>query len=246
MQRTMIEFNRNSNLVTFPELSREWECLTAEFECASPQAILRWAMTRFGERLTLGTGLGASGIVLMHMLREVIRKPNIFFLDTGLHFEETYQLINRLERALDIKIELIRPAESVMEQKTNNGPELWQRNPDMCCHLRKVLPLRRQLANYDGWLTGLRRDQGATRANTPIVRYVGAYDVVKVNPLATWTQEMIWLYIHAHDLPYNTLHDEGYPSIGCFPCTQPVAIGTAERAGRWMGMNKTECGLHTV
>ncbi|MDQ4076385.1 MAG: phosphoadenylyl-sulfate reductase [Chloroflexota bacterium] len=225
---------------------REWKELAAEWEEASPQAILRWTVERFGERLTLGTGLGPSGIVLIHMLREIIPNPDIFFLDTGLHFEETYALKRRVETQLEVRIRALHPVQSVAEQAAKHGPALWDRDPNHCCYLRKVTPLRNYLADFDGWLTAVRRDQGSTRANLPIVRYVNAYGVVKVCPLATWTREMVWTYLNVHELPFNPLHSRGYSSISCAPCTQPVAPGDGERAGRWMGFAKVECGLHTV
>lgn len=220
--------------------------VAAAFEGASPQAILRWGVERFGARLTLGTGLGPSGVVLIHMLREIEPSPNLFFLDTGLHFAETLELVRQLESRLDVRLEPVRPALTLDEQAAQEGAELWARDPDRCCRLRKVEPLRAHLAQYEGWITGVRRDQGAARATTPIVRYVAAYDVVKLNPLATWTREMVWSYIHAHELPYNALHEQGYSSIGCTVCTRAVAPDATERAGRWVGFAKTECGLHTA
>lgn len=227
-------------------IAEDLEEVAAGFESASPQAILRWAVERFGARLTLGTGLGPSGVVLIHMLREIDPAPNLFFLDTGLHFSETLELVRQLESRLAVRIEPVRPALTLAAQAAQEGADLWAREPDRCCHLRKVEPLRAHLAQYEGWITGVRRDQGAARATTPIVRYVAAYDVVKINPLATWTRDMVWSYIHAHELPSNELHEQGYSSIGCTVCTRPVAADAAERAGRWVGFAKTECGLHTA
>jgi phosphoadenosine phosphosulfate reductase len=224
----------------------ELETVAANFEEASPQEILRWAVERYSNRLTLGTGLGPSGVVLAHMLREITPRPNLFFLDTELLFKETYTLVRDLEAALDVKIEAVRPVHSVAGQTFLEGPNLWKHNPDRCCNLRKVEPLRNHLAGYDAWITGIRRDQGPTRVHTQIVHEVPAYGVVKINPLATWTREMVWTYINAHGLPTNALHEQGYSSIGCTHCTRPVATGAPERAGRWVGVNKTECGLHTA
>lgn len=218
--------------------------LNASFEGASPQSMLRWAVETFGRRVTLGTGLGPSGVVLMHMLSGVFPDADVFFLDTGLHFEETYELRRALEARLGLRVQPLRPAQTVQGQAMRHGPALWRRDPDLCCTLRKVEPLRRHLAGFDLWLTGLRRDQSPTRATAPILSHVAKYGVLKLNPLANWTEPMVWTYIHSHELPYNALHDQGYPSIGCAPCTRPVRAGEDTRAGRWAGFAKTECGLH--
>lgn len=217
----------------------------SELERAAPQTILRAAVSRFGPRLTLGTGLGPSGIVLMHMLRQIQDNPEIFFLETGLHFDETLRLRRRVEQRLDVTIRPLHPAQSVTAQAATHGPALWERDPDRCCALRKVQVLRRHLTPYDGWITGVRRDQGPSRAHLPIVRPVSRYGVLKISPLATWTRGQVWRYLSENDLPYNPLHDRGYPSVGCAPCTRPAA-GQDERAGRWAGLAKVECGLHTV
>lgn len=218
--------------------------LSESFEIVSPQVMLGWAVNTFGDRLTCGTGLGPSGVVLLHMLSEVLPSANVFFLDTGLHFEETYELRRNLEARLGIHVRSIRAAQTVQGQAMRHGPAMWQRDPDFCCSLRKVEPLRRHLAGFDLWLTGLRRDQSPTRSTAAILSYIERYEVLKLNPLASWTEAMVWTYIHAHSLPYNILHDHGYPSIGCAPCTRRVEAGEDARAGRWVGFAKTECGLH--
>ncbi|MCZ7575226.1 MAG: phosphoadenylyl-sulfate reductase [Ardenticatenaceae bacterium] len=218
--------------------------LNAAFENESPQTMLRWAGETFGRRLTLGTGLGPSGVVLMHVLSESVPGADVFFLDTGLHFEETYELRRALEARLGLCVRSLRPAQTVQGQAMRHGPALWQRDPDLCCTLRKVEPLRRHLTGFELWMTGLRRDQSTTRATAPILSYVARYGILKLNPLANWTEAMVWTYIRAHDLPYNALHDRGYPSIGCAPCTRAVQSGADLRAGRWAGLAKTECGLH--
>lgn len=217
-----------------------------DWEPASASEILRAAYARFGRRLTIGTGLGPSGIALLHMVREIEPAPDVFFLDTGLHFDDTLALREQVERRLSIQIRPLRPTLSVTEQAAWHGPALWEREPDRCCAMRKVAPLREHLAGYDAWVTAIRRDQGASRAAIPVIRHVRAYGVVKIAPLAGWDRARLWRYLHDHDLPYNPLHDRGYPSVGCAPCTRPVAVGGAERAGRWAGQSKVECGLHTV
>ncbi|CAG1012651.1 phosphoadenosine phosphosulfate reductase [Anaerolineae bacterium] len=218
--------------------------LNAEFEKAAPQDILKWAATRFGERLALVTSFQPTGIVTLHMLSEIAPHTPVLTLDTGLLFPETYTLINELEQRLNLNLIRLRPAQTVEQQAEAHGPELWARNPDQCCNLRKVIPLDQSLKGYDAWITGLRRDQSEGRSSVQVVAWDQKHQNLKLCPFATWTEEMIWLYLNAHELPYNHLHDQGYPSIGCYPCTQPAAPGADKRAGRWVNSAKTECGIH--
>lgn len=218
--------------------------LNAEFEKASPQDILKWAATRFGERLALVTSFQPTGIVTLHMLSEIAPHTPVLTLDTGLLFPETYALINDLEQRLNLNLIRLRPAQTVEQQAEAHGPELWARNPDQCCNLRKVIPLDQALKGYDAWITGLRRDQSEGRSSVQVVAWDQKHQNLKLCPFATWTEEMIWLYLNAHELPYNRLHDQGYPSIGCYPCTQAAAPGADKRAGRWANSAKTECGIH--
>lgn len=218
--------------------------LNAAFEKAAPQDILKWAATRFGERLALVTSFQPTGIVTLHMLSEIAPHTPVLTLDTGLLFPETYALIDDLEQRLNLNLIRLRPAQTVEQQAQSHGPELWTRNPDQCCNLRKVMPLDQSLKGYDAWITGLRRDQSEGRSSVQVVAWDQKHKNLKLCPFATWTEEMIWLYLNAHELPYNRLHDQGYPSIGCFPCTQAVAEGSDKRAGRWVNSAKTECGIH--
>lgn len=214
------------------------------FEERSPQAALRWAFKTFGKDAVTGTGFGYSGVALMHMLSEVRPGATVFYIDTDLFFPETYELHDKLAERLDLNIERVHSGVSLDGQAERHGAELWNRNPDQCCFIRKVRPLRHYLADKRAWITGLRRDQSPSRANTKVVEWNAANEVIKINPLAAWTAKDVWNYIHAHDLLYNPLHDAGFPSIGCIPCTKPVASSDDERAGRWAGTSKTECGLH--
>jgi phosphoadenosine phosphosulfate reductase len=223
---------------------QEIETLNTAFETETPEAMLRWALDTFGRRLTLGTSLGPQGIIMMHLLSQLDPGANIFFLDTGLHFPETYDLLARLETHLGMHVTALRPALTVAGQAAAAGPALWSRDPDTCCAQRKVEPMVRHLQNYDIWLTGVRRTHSATRAATPILSYASRYNILKLNPLAAWDDARIWAYIAQHDLPTNALHAQNYPSIGCQPCTRAVAPGEDPRAGRWSGFAKTECGLH--
>jgi len=221
--------------------------LNAQFEPRSPQVVLNWATETFGDALAQGTGFGPSGIVIMHMLSDLRPGTTIFYLDTGLLFPETYALKDELAETMDAEITRVHGGLSVDEQAEQEGPELWTRNPDRCCFLRKVRPLKRFLADREAWVTGLRRDQSPTRADAPILSWEPTYEVLKINPLATWTRKEVWKYLFEHDLPYNPKHDQGYPSLGCVPCTEAVG-GTDgySREGRWADSAKTECGLHTA
>lgn len=211
---------------------------------ADPAKVLEWAYKRYGSKVVLGTGLGPSGVVLIHMSRQAGLEIPVFFLDTGYHFPETYQFRQELEDRLGIRIEAIKPEPGDTIQK---GGELHpdSHGVERCCEVRKVLPLRKYLQDKEAWITGIRRDQGVSRAGVEAVEWDSANNLRKVCPLAYWTRQMVWQYIRHHGLPSNPLHKRGYPSIGCFPCTVPVEGEIKdERAGRWFGQEKTECGIH--
>jgi phosphoadenosine phosphosulfate reductase len=229
-----------------PELSPErLRTLAEEFENEAPQDILRWATSTFGEKLTVVTSFQPTGIVTLHMLSEIAPRTPVLTLDTGLLFAETYTLIEQIQDRLALNLLRLLPAQTVAEQAAQYGEALWAREPDQCCALRKTAPLDRALKDYGAWITGLRRDQSEGRSATPIISWDNKHGNVKLSPFATWDERMIWTYIEAHELPYNALHDQGYPSIGCFPCTRPAdPNSTDKRAGRWVGHNKTECGIH--
>ena len=221
------------------------EVLNQSFECGCPQDVLKWAADTFGDRLAVVTSFQPTGIVTLHMLSEIAPRTPVLTLDTGLLFPETYALMDDLEARLNLNLTRVRPAQTVAAQADTYGSDLWARNPDQCCNLRKTVPLANTLRGYGAWITGLRRDQSSARKTTPLVSWDTKYDNVKLSPFALWTEDMIWTYIHAHKLPYNTLHDQNYPSIGCYPCTHPAAPeSTDKRAGRWVGHVKTECGIH--
>lgn len=214
------------------------------FEGATPEAILRWGIETFAPDLALATGFGPEGVVLMHLVSQIAPETTIFYLDTDLLFEETYALRDELEARLGIRFTRVHSGLALEAQAAAYGPELWARDPNRCCQLRKVAPLRRFLATQRAWITAIRRDQTAQRANAGLVEWDGANRLVKLNPLAAWTSKQVWTHIVQHQLPYNRLHDEGYPSIGCWPCTRAVAPGADPRSGRWAGFAKTECGIH--
>ena len=219
--------------------------ISRDFENSAPQDVLRWAAETFADRLAVVTSFQPTGVVTLHMLSEIAPRTPVLTLDTGLLFPETYQLMDTLEAQLGLNLIRVRAAQSVSEQAATHGDQLWARDPDQCCNLRKVVPLDQALVGYGAWITGLRRDQSDGRQSTPIVSWDKRYQRVKLCPFATWSEDMIWTYIQAYELPYNALHDQQYVSIGCLPCTQPVAPDeTDKRAGRWRGRGKTECGLH--
>jgi phosphoadenosine phosphosulfate reductase len=207
--------------------------------------ILKWAYQNYGDKIVYSCSFGAEGIVLIDLIHKVNKNAKIIFLDTGLHFPETYQLIEEVRNSYpSMQIDLIKPRISLDEQTKWYGDELWQSNPNLCCHLRKVVPLKEALQDVEAWISGLRRDQSTIRSNTQYINKDEKFKKIKICPLIHWSWEDIMTYIHLNHLPYNPLHDKGYPSIGCAPCTKPVADSRDSRSGRWAGQSKTECGLH--
>jgi phosphoadenosine phosphosulfate reductase len=184
--------------------------------------------------------------VLIDLAAQVRPDLRVFTLDTDFLFPETYALINDIERRYHIRVERIKPRLTPEEQAQEFGAALWSREPHQCCNIRKVEPLTHKLSELDAWITGIRRDQAPTRANARKVEWDARFGLIKINPLADWKWEQVWDHIRSHKVPYNPLHDQNYPSIGCTYCTRPVQAGEDLRAGRWSGFPKTECGLHTT
>jgi phosphoadenosine phosphosulfate reductase len=213
---------------------------------AAPQDVLRWAVKQFHPRLTLATAFGAEGCCLIHMLAEIEPGVRTFNLDTGYQFPETLELRERIKERYGIEVELVRPELTVAEYEARHGGPLYRRRPDQCCHDRKIVPLRRALAGYDAWVSAIRRDQTPDRALADVVQWDEKFGLMKVNPLLHWTRRDVWKFVVAHDVPYNPLHDRGFPSIGCWPCTRAVVGCADERAGRWAGTDRKECGLHVI
>lgn len=212
-----------------------------------PHEILQWAWHTFGQRLAVVTSFQPTGIVTLHMLQQISTEVPIVTIDTGLLFDETYFLIDELAQCFELNLLRIKPELSVQDQASTFGDYLWESNPNACCNMRKVAPLGKALSRYEAWVTGLRQDQSLTRRDVAVVSWDHQYQMVKLCPFAEWTDEMVWDYISAHDLPYNALHDRSYPSIGCKPCTQPVSHTNGHsREGRWPGQAKTECGIHAT
>ncbi len=232
-------------MVHEPKLSLEQvEEAAAALDGKSVDEILDWAFGVFGDRLGMMTALGYSGIILLDFLRK--RKPDmeIFTIDTGHLFQETIELRDRLEREWGIRFRVLEPVTTMEQLVELVGPDPWTLNPDLCCHYRKVEPLLRVIHERDAWLSAIRRDQSISRADADVVEMDGR-GVIKVQPLVAWTFDRAWDYIRSNNIPYNPLHDQGYPSVGCVHCTSPVKPGEHERAGRWNSQPKLECGIHT-
>lgn len=215
-----------------------------KLESKTPEEILTAASEKFGTEVILASSFGAEDVVLVDMLSKVAPETPIFYLDTNKHFKETYETRDRLQERYGITFIQMLPILTLEEQAKIYGDELWKSDPNQCCNIRKVEPLTRILSQYQAWITGIRRDQAPTRANAKKVEWDAKFQLVKFNPLASWTSKDVWRYIHDNNVPYNPLHDQNYPSIGCEVCTRQVLPGEDPRAGRWSGFTKTECGLH--
>lgn len=222
------------------EIERYAETLEGE----SPRTILEWGWSRYAPRMVLVSNYGPGTLVVLHCAVELDPTIPVLHLDTGFEFPETTELGRRLEARYGVRILRVRPELTPEEQAQTYGGELYKSDPDFCCYLRKVAPLDKALQPYDAWVSGVRRSQSETRRGVRVVEWDVRREKVKINPLARWSREEVWNFIREHDIPYNPLHDVGYPSVGCVPCTRAVAEGESERAGRWSGFEKTECGIH--
>lgn len=212
----------------------------------TPQRTLAWAFETFGSRVAISSAFGAEGMVVIDIASRVAKDFRLFTLDTEFIFAESYSLMDRVEEKYGITIERVYSQYSPEEQERLYGPGLWSRDPDRCCSLRKVEPLRRKLAELSTWITSIRRDETAVRGGARKIEWDAKFGLVKINPIVDWTSKQVWRYIHDHDVPYNELHNQDYPSIGCTHCTRAVRPGEDARAGRWPGFSKTECGLHII
>ena len=210
----------------------------------SAAEVLNWGFEQFGRRIAIASAFGVEGMVLIDLASRLRRNFRVFTLDTGFFFPETYALIGEAERRYGITVERCHPALTAAEQARSFGEALWSRDPQRCCQLRKVEPLRKKLGELQAWASAIRRDQTEARARTAKVEWDSKFSLVKINPLADWAWDKVWEYVRARHVPYNPLHDRNYPSIGCTHCTRAIAPGNHPRAGRWPGFQKTECGLH--
>lgn len=211
-------------------------------EGAPAREIIRWAAATFGDRLCLTSSM--SDALLIDLVSRVKPGVDVLFIDTGYHFAETIGTRDAVRQVYDVNVIDVKPSRTVEEQDRDLGPRLFGRNPDLCCYLRKVEPLNRALEPYLAWISGIRRDESPSRTNTKVVEWDAKRQMVKVNPIASWTQEDVDNYIADNGVLINPLHYDNYPSIGCAPCTRQVAEGEDPRSGRWAGLGKVECGIH--
>jgi phosphoadenosine phosphosulfate reductase len=230
----MLHFDSQTNLAE----------INHRLEQASLDTLLQWSLDTFDDKVAQVTSFGPTGMVILDHLARLSPGIRIITIDTDFLFPETYRLWNEVQRRYPIKLDVRRSALTPPMQTHLHGPRLWAKDPNLCCYLRKVVPLQDVLRGLNAWLTGLRRDQSSTRADIPLVTWDAKYDLVKINPLAGWTRSRVWSYVVEHNLPYNPLHDQGYASIGCTHCTKPTLTSTDERSGRWLGQQKVECGIH--
>jgi phosphoadenosine phosphosulfate reductase len=214
-----------------------------QIEQLPAEDVLRWASEEFRDRLCLSCSWQKQSSVLVHMVSELELDVDIVELDTHLFFKESYETRERLVERYGLTL-VVPNVITIAEQHKHEGPNLWETNPDRCCHIRKVEPLIQALRPYDAWVSGIRREQAPSRAGAKKVERSERYGVWKVQPLADWSEKDVWRYIVQNDIPYNPLHDVGYRSIGCIPCTRPTRPDEEERAGRWAGSDKLECGIH--
>jgi phosphoadenosine phosphosulfate reductase len=232
--------------LSVPVAEEEWTEVNSKLMGSTPRAILEWAIERFQSRLTMATAFGAEGCVLIHLLAEIDARVRVFNLDTGYQFAETLALRDQIRDRYGIEVEMVRPDTTTGEYEKEHGGPVYLAHPDQCCYDRKIVPLQRALVGYDAWITAIRADQSSHRGAASVVGKDRKFGLVKVNPLLSWSRRDVWAFIATHNVPYNSLHDQGYPSIGCWPCTRAVGGGDSERAGRWAGLAKTECGLHSL
>ena len=225
-------------------MKEELEGISRSAEQWSPEAVLRWAFSSFQRDVEIASGFGPEGLVLIDIAARVQLDFRVFTLDTEFLFPETYALIERVEKRYGIQVERLKSVITPEDQEKLHGPALWTHDPDRCCNLRKVEPLRKKLAQLKAWVTSIRRDQTAVRARARKIEWDSNFHLVKINPLADWGSARVWRYIQFYDVPWNPLHDLNYPSIGCTHCTRAIQVGEDPRAGRWPGLNKAECGLH--
>ncbi|WP_078380531.1 phosphoadenylyl-sulfate reductase [Sutcliffiella halmapala] len=233
-------------VVTYENWKEISNTFPIEDKTKGARLVLEWAYRVYSpEKIIYASSFGAEAMVLIDLIQEIKQDAHIVFLDTNLHFLETYDVIGKIERRFPkLQINRRRPALTLDEQAAEFGTALWRREPNKCCEIRKVIPLKEALSPKDAWISGLRREQSETRAHTEFVNKDAKFQNIKICPLIHWTWEEVWSYIREKELPFNELHQHGYPSIGCFPCTQAATDKENSRAGRWAGSTKTECGLH--
>jgi phosphoadenosine phosphosulfate reductase len=220
------------------------DAVQAGAEAWSAEEVVRWGLTEFQPKVAIASSFGAEDVALIDIAAHVRPDVRVFTLDTDFLFAETYELIDKIEQKYGICVERVKSLNTPDQQAAQFAPKLWTIDPNKCCSLRKVEPLKTKLSGLAAWVTGIRRDQAPTRANAKKIEWDQTFGLVKMNPLADWTWENVWEYIRDHNVPYNPLHEQNYPSIGCVQCTRQVQPGEDPRSGRWSGFDKKECGLH--
>jgi phosphoadenosine phosphosulfate reductase len=216
-----------------------------ELEHGRPEEIVAWVLRAYRGSVALACSFGGpTGIAAIDLVMRIDPSTPVYYLDTGLLFEQTLALVGRIRERYRIEPIAVGPRLSLVEQAALHGDALWERNPDLCCKLRKVEPQAQFLRGYDAWISGIRRDQTKVRSLVPVIAWDDKFGLIKASPFARWSEEMVWRYVRARGLPYNELHDRQYPSVGCIPCTRSISPGEGQRAGRWAGSGKVECGLH--
>lgn len=226
-----------------------WKQPSVEFEVdpvyKGALDVLKWTYDHYGDEVVYACSFGIEGIVLIDLISKVKPQATIVFLDTGVHFKETYEIIEKVKKTYpELTIHMKKPQLTLKEQAEAYGDKLWETKPNQCCQIRKLDPLKETLSKGHAWISGLRREQSPTRQHVEFINRDDKFQSVKICPLIHWTWKEIWRYVHKHNLSYNPLHDQGYPSIGCFHCTTPAIDVNDLRSGRWKGKGKTECGLH--
>lgn len=232
-------------MITYENHSDEYPEFLINDETHGALETLKWAYEQYGEEIIYACSFGIEGIVLIDLIAKVKSDAKIVFLDTNVHFKETYETIEKVKAKYpSLRIEMKQPVLTLNEQAKEYGEELWKTAPNSCCQIRKLDPLKETLDQATAWISGLRREQSPTRATTEFINIDDKFKSIKVCPLIHWSFKDIWRYVSKYDLPYNPLHDQGYPSIGCEKCTLPAFTMDDLRSGRWQGQGKTECGLH--
>lgn len=226
-----------------------WKQPSVEFEVdpvyKGALEVLKWTYDHYGDEVVYACSFGIEGIVLIDLISKVKPQATIVFLDTGVHFKETYEIIEKVKKTYPaLTIHMKKPQLTLKEQAEAYGDKLWETKPNQCCQIRKLDPLKETLSKGHAWISGLRREQSPTRQHVEFINRDDKFQSVKICPLIHWTWKEVWRYSHKHNLSYNPLHDQGYPSIGCFHCTTPATDVNDLRSGRWKGKGKTECGLH--
>lgn len=234
-----------SYLVTYDNWTEGLVTFDGTDEFKGALQVLNWSYQTYGKDVVYACSFGIEGIVLIDLIAKVQPNAQIVFLDTDVHFKETYETIERVkEKYPTLNIVLKKPELSLEEQATQFGDKLWETEPNKCCQIRKLDPLNDVLSGAKAWISGLRREQSETRAHVQFINQDHRFQSVKICPLIHWTWKDVWRYVSKHELTYNVLHDQGYPSIGCAHCTKPAFTLEDLRSGRWQGQGKTECGLH--